>query len=224
MNLRRLAALLPLALLAACSSIGLKQTLENEVSEMRALRSDLDASWSAVEQRVAQVERDVASFSTADVDLSGVNTEALEEDILEDVEEGAPAPEAPDAGEIYEGADADARAEVESMRTEAKRILAELRTGIPADIRALTERSAKTAVDAARIQASADQLGSLAENNPLMSDDDMASYRRNRATLDSEMTGVTGFADQVVRDSGELSQRLATALASFEAKVEGLDG
>lgn len=229
MNLRLLSVAAVTLTLSSCSSIGLKQTLDSEVTEMRALRSSLDSGWSAIEQRVASVERDVASFGDVNVDLSGVDAAALERDILEDTnvtidEAGGVQGETTDIEAIYRDADAETRGEVESMRAEAKRILVELRTGIPADLKALTETSAKAAVDAARIHGTAEQLGSVAEKNPLMTDADMASYRRNRATLDAEMNGLTGFADQVVRDSGELSARLSTALATFEAKVAGLDG
>lgn len=83
MKLLPITATLALALaLSACSGIGIKQTLESEAAELRQVRADLDASWSAVEARVANIERDIDAFGPDQADLSGVDAEVIREDIL----------------------------------------------------------------------------------------------------------------------------------------------
>jgi len=226
MKLLPITATLALAL-SACSGIGLKQTLESEADELRRVRAELDASWSEVEGRVASIERDVEAFGPDAADLEGVNTEALREDILdatdaEVTEDGEFEGETVDVEGIYEGADAERRAEVEAMRAEAKRIMTELRVGIPVAIGGVAEEAAGAAVEAARIKAEADQKDRIGVNNPLMSSRDQSEARRNRAAIERESDALIGFADQVARESGELSGRLADALASFEAKVAGI--
>lgn len=213
--------------LSACSSIGIKQTLESEATELREVRSELDASWSSVEARVANIERDIDAFGPDRTDLSGVDAEVIREDILNQTdasvtEAGGVQGETVDVEAAYEDADAETRAEVEAMRAEAKRIMAELRTGIPTAIADVAGQAAEAAVDAARIRASADQQESIGESNPLMSSADRAEARSNRAAIDRDSDALVGFADEVVRDSAALSTRLADALTRFEAKVAGI--
>lgn len=221
-------ALATLALaLSSCAQLGLKQTLDTEVSELRSISSDLETSWNDLEARVAKVEQDVDAFQPTGLANRGVNLAQMREDILNGTnvqvtEAGTVEGQTADVEAMYEGADAQARADAEAVRAEAKRIMTELKEGIPGDITALTSKAAASAMDAARIKATADNLGKVGDSNPLMTSDDKETARRNRATIDAELNDLTTFADGLARNGEDLSSRLSAALVRFEQKVTGI--
>jgi hypothetical protein len=229
---RRSLVLLPtLLLLGACSSLGLTQTLEPQLADVRETRAELETDWNAVASGLDEVEAELDAFTALRVAEEAPDPASMREAIevssettAEDVEQGKDEAEA--AVEAWrgtlEGLDEDARGRAEAARASGARIAQQLRVELPNALREVTERAAEAAVEVAAIEAAADQIEPVAEDNPLMTDEDRAQLSRDHTELDREIQSLRDLANRIGRESTAYGARLAASATRFDAELDEL--
>lgn len=235
-----LLASIPASVLVSCAQIngamntvglgiGPKQTLEADVQELRSMRSELESSWASIQSRTASVERDVANFGPGDeLNGRGVDLAAISDDILNSTEvgvteAGATEVETVDVEAAYQETDAKTRAEISKVQTEGKRIMTELKSGIPMSMATLSTDAGKTVAKAAAMQIKAENMESIAAKNPLMTKANMATMRANQGLIQQEVDRLSVLAEKIGNEGGDVSTRMSAALTTFQAKVTGLE-
>jgi len=162
----------------------------------------------------------VQNFGLGNFDTTLVDSEVLVEEAKgsTDVvigEEGVET-EVPDVKGKVQEANAKMEAAVAARKAASARIFSELKSGIPSSLTELTKTAASSTVKIAKIQAIADQLGPVAQDNPLMTKADMVNFRQDEQTLQSEIQSLSNLSTQIVSDSVDYSARIANALATME--------
>lgn len=237
--LAALLAPIPASVLVSCAQInsamntvglgiGAKQTLETDVDDLRSMRSELEASWAAIQSRTASLEQDVANFGPGDhLGSSGVDLAVLSDDILnaaevEAREAGAVDVETVDIEAAYRETDAATRAEIQEVQAEGRRIMTELKSGIPTSVATLGTEAGKTVARAAAIQLKAEKMESVAAKNPLMTEENMKTMRSNQALIQKEVDQLSVLAERIASESNGITGRMSQALATFQGKVATL--
>lgn len=240
MRSRRRALALATSLLVAlpfaggCASIGLEQSLDPQLEQVRALRASLEADWKSIGDELTGAERDLATLGNQRVDTDRVDPAVLR-DALETIElpEDASAEDAEAATEqaearmaayrdSLENLDDDARAKVERMRDDVSRLGARLHEEIPARLTEIAERADDVTFELAEIKAKAEQTTALADQNPLMSASEKRKVDQDMATLDREIASLADLAQQIGAESAICGQRLATASTTFSVEVASM--
>ena len=208
------------------TSVGVKQTLHTEVKDLQAMQEELEASWAGIVDRVDTVEGDVNAFDASQLTAANVDLGLIGDDILNSTEvdlaeAGGPRVNPLDVEAAYKDTDAATRSEIARLQTEGKRIMSELKAGIPADIGSIGKAAVATVAKAATIRVKADNLRPVAEENVLMTDADRATFEANSRQVDVEINELTNLADRISRESAGMSDRMARALTNFQGKLAG---
>jgi len=225
--------LAPVLLLAttACGNLALKQDLSDEVLEVRTNREKLVADWQSIENRLTRVESDLVAFGDMEIRHDEVDTDTLrsaievtEETTAEDASNSVEAIEARAVAykRSLETLDDQARAEVEQYRQAGQALRSELMVGLPDAIKAITMEAGNAAIDLASVKATADQLDSVAESNPLMTSEDRETFNRDHAALDVEIDSLRNIVDRITKESVVYGDRITAASTTFQLQLNSL--
>ena len=230
----RLAPLPLLALALAttgCSTLGLTQSLDPQVEEVRSMHEQLSADWEAIGAQLDGVESDLVAFGN-----QRINTDKFDPAVVREAVNTIDLPEEADVDDValttkqaearlaayeqnLEQLDLEVRGTLEEMRTTGARLSKQLYTEIPASLADIGTRTAGLSVQLAQIMGEAEQMEAVAEKNPLMSDADDLELEQDQVELDQEIDALKSLAERIAGESKGYADRLSAATAKFNLEL-----
>jgi len=226
---RPLLALSLAAGLSACADLTIKQDLDPQLSEVQAIRADLEAAWNGVGKLVTDTESQLQAFTSQPIAPEVSESPEAVDAIVEAMDAKLAEGELPSSAEASAPLDEklgtvsdETRAWADGYVSSGLALLSQLKNGLPTLIQSGAKQAASAAVEIARIRTVSQNKRAVARDNPLMTDEDRAELEAEYAALESEADQLDALAERIGREAQDYGARVRTALDALNGKLDAL--